>query len=244
MRLVPVVAVSDPLTVPTWLTAVLTGVLAVGAIVTAVFAFKAFGKQSQEVADQAALLKIQSDQLDAQRQQLAEQQKINAQQIKVLELQARELSESIDERKRDADDQRRSRAALIYMTVDFDRGLRDVPGMIMVPRGPSVEATVHNTGSQPIYDVRVHWVDARTVSQGGSEDQLGTIPPGQDGTAKRDLPDGTAELHLVAVAYFRDAAGLRWTLMADGQLGEADPAAPPGAPVIAITAVMRARGQI
>lgn len=45
-----IMAVSDPLTLPTWLTAILTGVLAVGALVTAVFAFLAFRKQSQEVA--------------------------------------------------------------------------------------------------------------------------------------------------------------------------------------------------
>jgi hypothetical protein len=42
-------AASDPLTLPTWLTAVFTGVLAVGAIVTAVFAILAFRKQSTEV---------------------------------------------------------------------------------------------------------------------------------------------------------------------------------------------------
>jgi hypothetical protein len=42
-------AASDPLTLPTWLPAVFTGVLAVGAIVTAVFAILAFRKQSTEV---------------------------------------------------------------------------------------------------------------------------------------------------------------------------------------------------
>jgi hypothetical protein len=39
----------DPLTVPTWLTAIFTRVLAIGAIVTAIFAIRAFRKQSTEV---------------------------------------------------------------------------------------------------------------------------------------------------------------------------------------------------
>jgi hypothetical protein len=43
-------AASDPLTVPTWLTAIFTGVLAVLAIVTAIFAILAFRKQSAEVS--------------------------------------------------------------------------------------------------------------------------------------------------------------------------------------------------
>jgi cbb3-type cytochrome oxidase subunit 3 len=44
------------------ITAIATAVLAVFAIVTAVFAFLAFRKQSREVSDQAKMLKVQSDQ--------------------------------------------------------------------------------------------------------------------------------------------------------------------------------------
>jgi hypothetical protein len=50
----------------TILTAIATTVLAVGAIVTAVLAYRAFRKQSREVSDQAEML-------DLQRRQLAEQ---------------------------------------------------------------------------------------------------------------------------------------------------------------------------
>ena len=70
----------------TQLTAVATAVLAVFAIVTTVFAVRAFRKQSQEVRDQASLLKVQSD-------QLGEQRTINA-------LQAKDLQESLKERER------------------------------------------------------------------------------------------------------------------------------------------------
>jgi len=69
------------------ITALATAVLAVFAIVTAVYAVRAFRKQSQEISDQASMLKVQSDQLE-------EQRKINVEQTKVLELQAAELRES------------------------------------------------------------------------------------------------------------------------------------------------------
>ena len=162
----------------------------------------------------------------------------------MLELQAKELSESIDERKRNADEQRRSRAALVYMTSSFDPGFHPGPGVIALDRERAVDLEVHNTGHQPIYDVRIKWVDAAKGSQAGADDVRGTLPPGDTHTARRDLPSGTAPGDFIPVVYFRDAALLCWTLLADGQLGEVDPAAPPGAPVIAITAVMRARKQI
>jgi cbb3-type cytochrome oxidase subunit 3 len=50
------------------ITAIATSVLAVFAIVTAAFAILAFRKQSKEVRDQAAMLNVQSEQLDLQRQ--------------------------------------------------------------------------------------------------------------------------------------------------------------------------------
>src|SRR5438045_181067 len=72
--------------IPTWITAIATAGLLAGAIITAVYAIKAFGAQSQQLKDQREL---------------------NAKQTRVLELQATELRESIDERKRDADERRR-----------------------------------------------------------------------------------------------------------------------------------------
>lgn len=47
--------------------ALATTVLAAGAIVTAVFAIRAFRKQSKEVSDQAEMLRVQSEQLAEQR---------------------------------------------------------------------------------------------------------------------------------------------------------------------------------
>jgi hypothetical protein len=205
------VSVSDPLTLPTWLAAIFTGVLAVGAIVTAVFAILAFRKQSREVT----LL---------QEQALHEQQDFRG----------------------EAEERRRSRAALVYVTGVFSREVRtdnDPPGLMRVPRDAAVSARVHNTGLQPVYDVRVHWVDAGQGSQAGEADVIGTVLPGEDLPASRVVPDGTLPGQFVPVAHFRDAAGVRWTLLPDGQLDEVDPALPAGASAIATTAVARARQQ-
>ena len=66
------------------ITAIATAVLAVFAILTTIYAVRAFRKQSQEVSHQASMLKVQSE-------QLAEQRKVNAEQIRVLALQAADL---------------------------------------------------------------------------------------------------------------------------------------------------------
>ena len=47
--------------------------------------------------------------------------------------------------------------------------------------------------------------------------------------------------HFVSVAYFRDAAGLRWTLTQGGQLEQADPLLPADAPPIATGAIAAAK---
>jgi hypothetical protein len=51
-----------PLLFVTPLTAIATTVLAAFAIVTAIYAVRAFRKHSQEVSDQVTMLKVQSDQ--------------------------------------------------------------------------------------------------------------------------------------------------------------------------------------
>jgi hypothetical protein len=102
------------LLVATQITAAATAVLALFAIVTALFAFLAFRKQSAEVGilgkqledqqtltrQEAELLKVQSKQLDLQSWQFDEQGKVNTAQARVLGLQAEELRKSLDERRR------------------------------------------------------------------------------------------------------------------------------------------------
>lgn len=93
--------------IPTWISAIATIGLLIGAIITARYAIKAFEKQSDEVRaierqvqdqeeltrQQAELLKVQSGQLELQHEQLDDQRNANA-------LQAEELRDSLAERAR------------------------------------------------------------------------------------------------------------------------------------------------
>lgn len=103
------------------LTAVANVVLAVFAIITAVLAGLAFLKQSREVRDQAEMLGLQ-------RQQLEAQQADSARQAEVLELQAEELRGSLRERKREAEDRSRSQAAAVVAWFAVGRDYRDSSG--------------------------------------------------------------------------------------------------------------------
>ena len=91
-------------------TAVATMALAVFAVVTAVFAFLAYRKQSKEVRafeahmidlgewarQETELLQVQFGQLDVLRQQFEEQRAVDARHTEVLELQAQELKASLE----------------------------------------------------------------------------------------------------------------------------------------------------
>ena len=95
-------------------TAVATIALAVFAVVTAVFAFLAYRKQSKELrsieahmtdlrdwaGQETELLQVQFGQLDVLRQQFEEQRAVNARHTEVLELQAQELKASLEQHER------------------------------------------------------------------------------------------------------------------------------------------------
>ena len=77
--------------IPTWITGVFTAILAVFAIVTAYYARQAFIKQSQEVSDQAEMLKVESDRLGLQERQFEDQRRINQKRDELFD---KQLSES------------------------------------------------------------------------------------------------------------------------------------------------------
>lgn len=88
------------------LTSAATLALAVLAFLTARLAFLAWRKQSKEVSDQATMLELQRQQLEAQRED-------SANQAGVLELQAADLRKSFEKRKREAEDRRRNQATAV-----------------------------------------------------------------------------------------------------------------------------------
>ena len=115
-------------------TAVATIALAGFAVVTAVFAFLAYRKQSKEVRtfeahmidlgewarQETELLRVQFGQLDVLRQQFEEQRAVNARLTEVLELQAQELKASLVQHERGAVQRQRGQARS-----EDRRGVRD-----------------------------------------------------------------------------------------------------------------------
>jgi hypothetical protein len=201
--------------------ALATTVLAAGAIVTAVFAIRAFRKQSKEVSDQAEMLRVQSE-------QLAEQRKVNAEQIKVLGLQAEELRESIDERKREREQRHRGQASRVFITQERSR---TAPRGHPEPEGaePFVTATVVNSSDQPIYDAELGWY-IRGVKHAGQPipEPLGTIMPHSDISRMRPFPPDVDMGESRAVVRFTDASRVRWERRPDGYLAYHNRARWPG----------------
>lgn len=190
--------------VPTWIGALATFGLFAGAIITAVFAVKAFSKQSEEVG----LLQ----------QQLNDQQKLSSRQVDVLELQAKELQDSLDERRRGAALRRRAQAARVFMEVERYRDVipsRGRSGELLVWK---INARVHNKSEQPIYEVTLTWRNgSAAVGEPGS---LGTVMPGQMKNLMELAPEVDDPKQLSAIAVFRDAAEQYWRRDPDGTLDE------------------------
>jgi uncharacterized membrane-anchored protein YhcB (DUF1043 family) len=197
-----------------WITAICTAVLAVGAIVTAVFAFLAFRTQSDELAALQRQSKDSAEQLDLQRAQIADQQALNQEQIKVLQLQAQELAESMTERKAEAESARRAQAAKVNVWFGYwDRlDITSAPG-----------AVIRNGSDLPILDVRVffHWVSEQSdgtwtsVNRGGPVERVRVIAPEHQMFVEmpEQIRTMTAEVNdqvYVVSLEFTDAAGQRW----------------------------------
>jgi membrane protein implicated in regulation of membrane protease activity len=75
------------------------------------------------------------------------------------------------ELERQAEERRRAQAVQVYVAAT------------LVPGDGSVATKVYNTSGQPIYDVRVHWLDAGSGVQVGVEDKLWTIGPARRGVS-------------------------------------------------------------
>lgn len=223
-------------------TAVATAVLAVFAIVTAIFAAAAFFKQREEVrmlqkeakdqetliGQQGELLKVQAGQLDVQRQQLDDQRAINEKQAEVAALQAQELRESLDERKRDADARRRAQASRVFI---HEERLDADPGILQASRAargeqpqPVVIAHVMNSSEQPVYNVTISW---HLGTQPKGPRYLPPLMPGDEDKDMQPVPPGAPPDKFGAVAFFRDAAGVTWRTRPDGQLDEIPPGQEP-----------------
>ena len=139
--------------VATWVLAIATVLLAVGAGFTVLFAKRAFDEQTKELRTLEAQLKVSRDQFEEEKQ-------LNAKQADVLDLQQQDLRESLEQRQR-------AQSALIYVTNDYfagrNRGASEEIVSERTAEPPTVMATIYNASPQPIYDVRIMWVDARDL---------------------------------------------------------------------------------
>src|ERR1022692_3148712 len=182
-----------PLTTPTWIAAIASVVLAIGAVIAVYFARKAFQAQSR---------------------QLRGQHEINEKLAEAIPLQTRELRESSDER-------RRVQAAQVF--IEMDRTAPPghgsaAPAPPAAETAPwQLTLRVHNTSRQPVYDLYVIW-QLGTVRM-GKPDPMARLMPGCDASFERNGPrEATDPAALGAFVAFRDAAGVRWAVREDGTL--------------------------
>ena len=113
--------------VPTWIGALATAGLLLGAIFTVRYARRAFEKQSSQLADQQAI-----------------NEKLRA----VADLQVKDLQESLDERQRDRKERRRAQAANVYVVIT---------GILGAGSQTHATADVTNASTWPIYDIAAQW---------------------------------------------------------------------------------------
>lgn len=210
--------------IPTWITGIATAGLLIGAIITARYAIKAFGKQSEQLEDQ---------------------RKINVEQTTVLALQAKELGESLEERKREAEQRKSDQAVRVFISLatgEYFKPLGRPAGQSEIdddllsetiddasddfasdedltsdePESVTAQVTVVNTSDQPVYDAELHW---RPSDDWRDFYPRCTIMPGDKIERIRKFPPA-AVFDLGVFLRFRDAAGITWIRMPDGRLTE------------------------
>lgn len=187
-----------PLTVPAWINAVATVIIAVGVIAAVYYVRKAFGTKQRELVAQLT---------DATR------------------LHASALRLSVDERRRaqachvfiDLD------RSTPLKQVPASPNAQEATALPW-----RITATVHNASSQPVYDLYVIWQlgterlgrpDPTTKLMPGQQVcfERGSHSADPAGASTID-PDS-----LTAFLTFRDAAGVRWTAREDGTLTDITP---------------------
>ena len=221
-----------------WVTAIATAGLLVGAVVTAIFAVRAFREQAREVktieqqarhqqeliGQQGELLRVQSGQMDLQRQQLLEQRAVNEKLAAVADLQAEDLRASLAERVRSAAAIRRAQASRVFLAQEV-RALDQATRWFMElgDRADSmrmVAVTVRNTSDQPVYDTELRWQRGSAPYGEPPIEPLGTVLPGNEVAVSRTYPAETNFDVAGGVVTFRDSAGVTWMRRRDGELLE------------------------
>jgi hypothetical protein len=192
-----------PLTVPAWIIAVATVIMAAGVVTAVYYVRKAFGTKQRELVAQLT---------DATR------------------LHAGALRQSVDERRRaqachvfiDLD---RSTPLRQVPAAPHSTDATAVPWRIT--------ATVHNASSQPVYDLYVIWqLGTERLGRPDPTTKLmpGQQVCFERGSHFEPAPATAIDSNvLTAFLTFRDAAGVRWTAREDGTLTDITPTSPEAA---------------
>ena len=180
------------------LTTIATAVLAVGAIVTAVFAILAFRKQALEVG----ILQQQThEHQQALEHEAIERHREQASRVWILVVPDDGIS------RRDFPARRPDRDPATSETM----------------KGTTLEAMVTNASEQqqPIYNAKLHWYRG---SEGYKTPEVLGAVPGYERTARsQSYPPGTDLTTCGAFLTFRDAAGYAWVRSPNGVLTEHQP---------------------
>jgi TolA-binding protein len=192
-----------------WVTAGATAGLLIGAVITAIYAAGAFNMQRNE---------------------LKETQAMNAAQITFLQLQTDEIQGSIGEMRDRAAERRRAQASLIFV---WQEALAADPRISehqtwddeLTQPGPKPKpwfavAHVRNDSDQPVYDLRISWIQdvpPKSINRGEP------LKPGDHIWDSRSMPKGELPSGFGVTVFFRDAAGVIWRAHSDGRHDEMPP---------------------
>ena len=183
----------------TQLTAVATAVLAIGAIVTGVFAVLAFRKQSQEVG---ILVEQNREHQQTMEREAEAHHREQASRVWVMTV---------------ADDNATKRGFPAHrpaqVPAEADAG------------GPSLEALVRNTSEHqvPIFDAKLYWYRGSEPYGTPNPEPLLDVPGYENTARSRTFPPGTDLSTCGAFLTFRDAAGLGWLRAPGSALTEHSP---------------------
>jgi hypothetical protein len=205
------------------ISAAATVILAVGAVITAIFAILAFRKQSDEVM-------MMQEQLRYQREAINDQRQANRKHGDVLDLQARELREALNKLESEAPELRRAQAKRVLLwleagfapDVDFGDILTRKPGS-----EPRWTVCVRNTSELPVRNLIFSWCEETMIDTGmkdtGSTDRLEYLLPRGEATFFREYSKFGGTRHppkRIVILAFSDAAGVRWLTRSDSSIVE------------------------
>lgn len=87
------------------------------------------------------------------------------------------------------------------------------------PRETNITGHARNTSRQPVYDLRITWLNAGEPL-GINIEPIAPLMPGEQETSPCPVPPEIDPDGITASARFRDRAGLWWCIRSDGRLEE------------------------